>query len=171
VPKNIDEYHRLVERSMVRTLKHVITQLPNRKNQSFHHYNLTELLQWILATKRIYSKLHFGFERTDDVRNELWTCDFWNMMEQNVKQINEQSKMLSLILYLDSALVEDTRNRGVHPLYILLGNLPLEERLKKENRFLYGYIPSIPDKDNNSMQNILLECMNVFGKLLILIRF
>jgi hypothetical protein len=122
----------------------------------FEHYEMRSLVQWILESPRLFPLLHWpkpeelkplcsssSSDRTRWQYSELWTGQMWAV---RASQIADGSQLFPLLLYVDEAVVHETRNRGMHPVYLYLGSLPSEERFKEANRLLVGYIPHEPKK-------------------------
>ena len=64
--------------------------------------------------------------------------------------------MFPQIVYADSAVVYTSRNRAVHPIYLIPACIPLSERLKRNHHYLWGYLPKdVP----------ILQCIKVLGNL------
>jgi hypothetical protein len=80
---------------------------------------------------------------------ELNSGNWWRNAEEKMKELCsaglylccisnqvEDTLLFPQILYADAAIVYTSRNKAVHPVYLIPAALPLHERLKQQNRYL-----------------------------------
>lgn len=134
----------------------------NGYDEYFYHFKLVDIIIQALSSKRLEN--HFDFSvKFDGVNfNELNTGELWKKIQIKLGD----STIFPIILYMDGASLCHFSNVSSHPIWIFFGALPISERFKKENRFLYGYLPegvpltAIMEIFGNSFYFIIFLCYN-----------
>ena len=130
------------------------------------HFPVTKIVQMQCSNAVNWNLFQFHFER-HGAFTELNSGNWWRNAEEKMKELCsaglclcsisnqvEETLLFPQIVYADAAIVYTSCNKAVHPVYLIPAALPLHERLKQQNRYLWAYLPKeVP----------LWECLEILG--------
>ncbi|CAG8797546.1 6300_t:CDS:1, partial [Racocetra fulgida] len=70
----------------------------------------------------------------------IYDSDWWRNVEQNLPF---GAHVMPIILYSDATLCDHLGKTSRHPVFMTLGNIPLNRRNKVDAKILLGYIPNL----------------------------
>jgi hypothetical protein len=84
--------------------------------------------------------------------SDINTGDAWRDAEKLArKKFGDDTMLMPLLIYSDASKISDTRkHQSETPIRVLLGNLPLKERMKVDNMLFSGLVPHIPGPSTGS---------------------
>src|SRR2546425_9498896 len=75
------------------------------------------------------------------------------------RSINENAKVLSIIIYSDATTCDILGKKSEHPVFLTLGNIPSWRRNKPDAKALLAYLPKI---NQNDQKNAALAKLQLF---------
>ncbi|CAG8817723.1 8582_t:CDS:2, partial [Gigaspora rosea] len=99
---------------------------------------------WRKETIFNYEGLEYTFEfRTVSGQrqySDMYDSDWWKNVEQNIPI---GAYVMPIILYSDATLCDHLGKTSRHPVFMMLGNIPLARHNKVDAKILLSYIPSL----------------------------
>lgn len=84
-------------------------------------------------------------ENNERCYSELYSGKWW---ERAQNSINENAKVLSIIIYSDATTCDMLGKTSEHPVFLSLGNIPSWRRNKPDAKSLLAYLPKIDNTKN-----------------------
>ncbi len=81
------------------------------------------------------------------------------IMESSGVELNENAKVLSIIIYSDATTCDILGKKSEHPVFLTLGNIPSWRRNKPDAKALLAYLPKI---NQNDQKNAALAKLQLF---------
>ncbi|CAG8526684.1 11699_t:CDS:1 [Cetraspora pellucida] len=80
----------------------------------------------------------------------MYDSDWWKNVEQNILI---GAYVMPIILYSDATLCDHLGKTSRHPVFMTLGNIPLNHHNKIDAKILLGYIPSLEYNSTSQKQS------------------
>ena len=77
--------------------------------------------------------------------------------------------LLLIILYSDATTTDTLEKSQLHPIYVLLGNIPIWRRNKPDAKQLLGYLLILENANKNLVREIFHKCLQHLLELIILL--
>ena len=122
---------------------------------TLYHRTIYDAIKELLSNEEIFKYCIFDYkpkyvtnDRSEKERcySELYDSEWWGRAQ---KSINENAKVLSIIIYSDATTCDMLGKTSEHPVFLTLGNIPSWRRNKPDAKALLAYLPKI---DNQKKQ-------------------
>src|SRR5579871_6511737 len=118
-------------------------------------YNVLEVIKCLFGNPMFAGEMHFCAERVFDENgkclfNEIWTSDWWWDVQS---KLLIGSTVIPILLNSDATHLDTLGHQKVHPMYIMIGNIPKGVRQKSSRHaiVLLGYLlilkPTLQEKN------------------------
>jgi len=128
----------------------------NQVQYMLHHRSIFDAIKELLSNKEIFKYCIFDYEPKYTTNNlgerersysELYNSNWWSRAQRS---INENAKVLSIIIYSDATTCDMLGKTSEHPVFLTLGNIPSWRRNKPDAKALLAYLPKIDDKNKQA---------------------
>ncbi|CAB4413656.1 unnamed protein product [Rhizophagus irregularis] len=123
----------------------------NQKQYILYHRTIYDTIKELLSNEDIFKHCVFDFMpkyltningENERCYGEQYNSEWWGRAQSS---ISENSKVLSIILYLDATTCDVLGKTSEHPIYLTLGNIPNWRRSKPDAKALLAYLPRIKE--------------------------
>lgn len=131
--------------------KKMIVMEYNQIQYTLHHRTIYDTIKELLSNEDIFKHCVFDYNpayTTNDngeqerCYSELYNSEWWGRAQ---KSINENAKILSIIIYSDATTCDMLGKKTEHPVFLTLGNIPSWRRNKPDAKALLAYLPKMDD--------------------------
>ena len=143
--------------------KKTIVMEYNQIQYTLHHRTIVDAIKELLSNKEIfkycvldYNPEYITNDKGEQERcySELYNSEWWGRAQRS---INENAKVLSIIIYSDATTCDMLRKTSEHPVFLTLGNIPSWRRNKPDAKALLAYLPKIVDKQKKQADFVLAK--------------
>ena len=136
--------------------KKTIVMEYNQIQYTLHHRTIVDAIKELLSNKEIfkycvldYNPEYITNDKGEQERcySELYNSEWWGRAQRS---INENAKVLSIIIYSDATTCDMLGKTSEHPVFLTLGNIPSWRRNKSDAKALLAYLPKIDDKNKQA---------------------
>ncbi|CAG8831657.1 3854_t:CDS:2, partial [Gigaspora margarita] len=99
------------------------------------------VIEYKMSTDKVFSKCQYS---------DMFDSNWWKNVEQNIPI---GAHVMPIIIYSDATQCNRLDKTSKHPVFIILGNIPLTRRNKVDTKVLLDYIPSL--EHHSTSENIL----------------
>jgi hypothetical protein len=143
--------------------KKTIVMEYNQIQYTLHHRTIFDAIKELLSNKEIFKYCVFDYnpeyitnDKGEQERcySELYNSEWWGRAQ---KSINENAKVLSIIIYSDATTCDMLGKTSEHPVFLTLGNIPSWRRNKPDAKSLLAYLPKIDDNQKKQADFVLAK--------------
>jgi hypothetical protein len=124
---------------------------------TLYYRSIFDAVKELLSNKEIFKYCIFDYKSKYTTNNddeercysELYNSEWWGRAQSS---INENAKVLSIILYSDATTCDMLGKTSEHPVFLTLGNIPGWRRNKPDAKVLLAYLPKIKVSDDQKKQ-------------------
>ena len=130
---------------------------------TLYHRTIFNAIKELLSNDKLFKHCVFDYipryivnDKGEEERcySELYNSEWWGRAQ---KSINENAKILSIIIYSDATTCDMLGKTSEHPVFLTLGNIPAWRRNKPDAKALLAYLPKttnqIKQKDFTLMRH------------------
>jgi len=143
--------------------KKTIVMEYNQIQYTLHHRTIVDAIKELLSNKEIfkycvldYNPEYITNDKGEQERcySELYNSEWWGRAQRS---INENAKVLSIIIYSDATTCDMLGKTSEHPVFLTLGNIPSWRRNKSDAKTLLAYLPKIVVKQKKQADFVLAK--------------
>lgn len=116
---------------------------------TLYHRTIYDAIKELLSNADIFKHCVFEytpiFKSGERCYSELYNGKWWGRAHNS---INENAKVLSIIIYSDATTCDTLGKTSEHPVFLSLGNIPGWRRNKPDSKALLAYLPKIKQKNH-----------------------
>ncbi len=132
---------------------------------TLYHRTIYDAIKELLSNADIFKHCVFEytpiFKSDERCYSELYTGEWWGRAQ---KSINENAKVLSIIIYSDATTCDTLGKTSEHPVFLSLGNIPGWRRNKLDSKTLLAYLPKIKINNQKNRKDFALIKHQLFHR-------
>jgi len=165
LPPNVKSARKLLDSMQI---PHILySKIVVLEEYTLYYRSIFDAIKELLSKEEIFKYCTFDYKpkyvtnnkgEVERCYSELYNCEWWGRAQSS---INENAKVLSIILYSDATTCDMLGKTSEHPVFLTLGNIACWRRNKPDAKALLAYLPKIKASDQKSKHSLFHRSMEI----------